>query len=130
VKSTTAGITTPIQQQQRTFERPANSKPGPAFFIADSDHTKVHVLAELEQLRTVTEAGDYVVIEDGRVNVPYEALEQYTADHPNEYQRDESRERKFDQTLTARVLPLPQSLNRPEQANSTASLAMSRGTCI
>ncbi len=85
------------------------SKAGPAFFIADSDHTKAHVLAELEQLRTVTRAGDYVVIEDGCINGhpvlpdwgegPYEALEEYTAAHPNDYRRDELRELKFGWTF-------------------------------
>ena len=61
---------------------------GQAFCIVDSDHTKQHVLGELMLLRSVTEPGDYVVVEDGNINGhpvlpgwdgPYEALEEYLA---------------------------------------------------
>ncbi len=79
--------------------------PGPAFFIADSDHTKTHVLGELIQLRSLTRPGDYVVIEDGVINGnpvlpgwgegPAEALDEYFARYPNDYIRDIEREQLF-----------------------------------
>jgi len=79
--------------------------PGSLFAIVDSDHRREHVLAELELLRRVTKAGDYVVVEDGNINGhpvmpgwgpgPFEALEDYFAVHPEDYQRDEEREAKF-----------------------------------
>jgi len=80
-------------------------RPGKAFFIADSDHTKAHVLGELMQLRKVTLPGDYVVIEDGIVNGnpvlpgwgegPLEALQEYFAEYPDDYVRDTGREELF-----------------------------------
>jgi cephalosporin hydroxylase len=80
-------------------------RPGKAFFIADSDHTKAHVLGELMQLRKVTLPGDYVVIEDGIVNGnpvlpgwgegPLEALQEYFAKYPNDYVRDTGSEELF-----------------------------------
>ena len=79
--------------------------PGRAFFIADSDHHKQHVLSELLQLRSVTKYGDYVVVEDGIVNGhpvlpgwgpgPYEALQEYQTRYPGDYQTDKEREQKF-----------------------------------
>ena len=84
-------------------------KPGPMFCIVDSDHSKSHVLAELELLRDVTRRGDYLVVEDGNLNGhpvmpdwgegPYEALEQYASDYPGDYKRDEVREHKFGWTF-------------------------------
>jgi cephalosporin hydroxylase len=78
---------------------------GSLFAVVDSDHRREHVLAELELLRQVTRAGDYVVVEDGNINGhpvlpgwgpgPYEALEEYFFLHPGDYQRDEARETKF-----------------------------------
>jgi cephalosporin hydroxylase len=78
---------------------------GRAFCIVDSDHTKQHVLGELMLLRSVTEPGDYVIVEDGNINGhpvlpdwglgPYEALEEYLAQYPDDYTRDLERERKF-----------------------------------
>lgn len=80
-------------------------KPGKAFFILDSDHTKTHVLAELALLREVTETGDYVVVEDGNINGhpvlpgwgdgPMEALHTYFEMHPDDYSKDTNRETKF-----------------------------------
>ncbi len=80
-------------------------RPGPVFFIVDSDHRKEHVLGELELLRGVTRTGDYVVVEDGNLNGhpvmpgwgegPWEALEEYRRLHPDDYMRDEVRESKF-----------------------------------
>ena len=79
--------------------------PGAAFFVLDSDHRKDHVLAELTQLRSLTTAGDYVVVEDGNINGhpvlpgwgagPYEALEEYHARFPGDYLVDCEREGKF-----------------------------------
>jgi len=81
------------------------SQPGPVFFIVDSDHSKAHVLAELENLRSVTQPGDYVVVEDGNLNGhpimpewgegPFEALAEYFRRYPNDYVRDAQRESKF-----------------------------------
>ncbi|MFT4520616.1 MAG: cephalosporin hydroxylase [Halioglobus sp.] len=79
--------------------------PGSVFFILDSDHSKSHVLAEMELVRTVVEAGDYVVVEDGNINGhpvlpdwgegPTEALDAYFGKHPQDYTRDTEREKKF-----------------------------------
>jgi len=87
-------------------------RPGPAFFIVDSDHSKGHVLAELENLRDVTEPGDYVIVEDGNINGhpvlpgwgegPYEALTEYFLLHPDDYREDTEREMKFGFTFAPR----------------------------
>ncbi len=79
--------------------------PGNGFFIVDSDHSKDHVFQELLQLRQVTQPGDYIVVEDGSLNGhpvfptfgpgPYEALEDYFAQYPDDYQSDTAREQKF-----------------------------------
>jgi cephalosporin hydroxylase len=79
--------------------------PGPLFAILDSDHRRDHVVAELELLRGATRPGDYVVVEDGNINGhpvlpgwgpgPYEAMEEYFARYPADYERDDSRESKF-----------------------------------
>lgn len=81
------------------------ANPGPVFFILDSDHTKAHVLAELELLRGVVTSGDYVVVEDGNINGhpvlpgwgegPTEALEAYFLQYPDDYRKDVERENKF-----------------------------------
>jgi cephalosporin hydroxylase len=78
---------------------------GPVFWIVDDAHGKDHVLAELKQLRDLTLAGDYVVVEDGNVNGhpilpgwgpgPYEALSAYFEEFPDDYTRDRKREDKF-----------------------------------
>lgn len=78
---------------------------GPVFFILDSDHSKAHVLQELQLLRGVTRPGDYVIVEDSNINGhpvfpeagpgPYEALAEYTAAYPNDYEHDVIREKKF-----------------------------------
>lgn len=85
--------------------------PGPIFCVLDSDHSKRHVLAELESLKDITRPGDYVVVEDGIVNGhpvlpnwgegPWEALAEYSALHPGDYVRDEAREAKFGWTFAA-----------------------------
>ena len=79
--------------------------PGSAFFILDSDHTRAHVLAELDLVRTVVDSGDYVVVEDGNINGnpvlpgwgegPAEALQEYFRRYPEDYMRDTQREKKF-----------------------------------
>jgi cephalosporin hydroxylase len=79
--------------------------PGPLFALLDSDHNAGHVIGELELLRGVTRAGDYVVVEDGIVNGhpvlpefgpgPLEALVMYMKNHPDDYSRDIAREQKF-----------------------------------
>ena len=81
------------------------ASPGKVFFILDSDHTKAHVLAELELLRSVVQAGDYVVVEDGNINGnpvlpgwgegPLEALQDYFSRYPGDYTADTQREAKF-----------------------------------
>jgi cephalosporin hydroxylase len=84
----------------------------PAFFILDSDHSKAHVVRELQQLRAITRPGDYVIVEDGNINGhpvlpgwgegPWEALDQYIAEHPDDYEPDLSRETKFGWTFAPR----------------------------
>ncbi len=79
--------------------------PGGVFFIVDSDHSKDHVFQELLQLQSLTQPGDYVVVEDGSVNGhpvlpdfgpgPYEAIEEYFAAYPDDYVSDSARENKF-----------------------------------
>jgi cephalosporin hydroxylase len=64
-----------------------------------------HVHAELMLLRPITRAGDYVVVEDSNINGhpvlpgwgpgPYEAVERYMSEYPDDYRRDLPRERKF-----------------------------------
>lgn len=80
-------------------------RPGNVFFILDSDHTKAHVLAELELIRNVVQPGDYVVVEDGNINGhpvlpgwgegPKEALETYVGMYPDDYTVDTHRETRF-----------------------------------
>jgi len=79
--------------------------PGKVFFILDSDHSKSHVLAELELLKGVVKTGDYVIVEDGNINGnpvlpnwgegPLEAIKEYFARHPDDYTHQLERETKF-----------------------------------
>jgi cephalosporin hydroxylase len=79
--------------------------PGKIFFILDSDHSKTHVLAELELLRGVVASGDYLIVEDSNINGhpvlpgwgdgPYEAIEEYRTRYPEDYVLDSVREGKF-----------------------------------
>lgn len=83
--------------------------PGKIFAILDSDHTKDHVLAEMKILRPLLSAGDYLLVEDSCVNGhpimpgfgpgPYEAIEAYEREFPNDYIHDYEREKKFGWTL-------------------------------
>lgn len=79
--------------------------PGPVFAILDSDHSRDHVLAEMKLLRPLLEAGDYMVVEDSNINGhpvlpgmgpgPFEAIEAYEAEFPDDYDHDRDREMKF-----------------------------------
>ena len=83
--------------------------PGRVFAILDSDHSCEHVLAEMESLRPLLTGGDYLVVEDSNVNGhpvrpgsgpgPFEAIEAYEAQHPDDYQHDRGREHKFGWTF-------------------------------
>lgn len=78
---------------------------GKVFFILDSNHTKAHVLAELALLRSVVQAGDYLIVEDGNINGhpvlpgwgdgPTEAIAAYFKIYPDDYTADIDRETKF-----------------------------------
>lgn len=86
--------------------------PGPVFAILDSDHSKAHVLAEMKLLRPVLIQGDYVVVEDSNVNGhpvyashgpgPFEAMEEYFREFPDDYAHDGPREEKFGFTFATR----------------------------
>lgn len=78
---------------------------GGIFAVLDSDHSKEHVLAELENFRPLLRAGDYLIVEDGNINGhpvlpgfgpgPYEAIEDYERKYPGDYAHDSAREGKF-----------------------------------
>jgi cephalosporin hydroxylase len=86
--------------------------PEAAFAILDSDHSKAHVLAEMELLRPLLVSGDYLVVEDSNVNGhpvyashgpgPFEAMQEYFREHPDDYRRDELREAKFGFTFATK----------------------------
>jgi len=79
--------------------------PGPVFVIADSDHNKGHVLAEMRLLRPLLVKGDYLVVEDSNINGhpvlegwgegPMEAIDTYVEEFPEDFDRDLLREEKF-----------------------------------
>jgi cephalosporin hydroxylase len=79
--------------------------PGKVFAILDSDHSKDHVLAEMRLLRPLLATGDYLLVEDSNMNGhpvlpgwgpgPYEAIEAYEQEFPNDYTHDVERENKF-----------------------------------
>ena len=80
--------------------------PGPMFVILDSDHSKDHVLAEMESLRSVMKAGDYLIVEDSNIagnpvygewpdGGPYAARAEYFERYPEDYMYDTEREEKF-----------------------------------
>jgi cephalosporin hydroxylase len=85
---------------------------GALFMILDSDHSKAHVLRELEVLVPLLRRGDYLVVEDTCVNGhpvrpefgpgPMEALEQYLDTHPGWLVADTAREAKFGCTAAPR----------------------------
>jgi cephalosporin hydroxylase len=92
------GVTERIASLRREY-------PGPAFVILDSDHTERHVLAEMKSLRPLLVRGDYMVVEDSNTNGhpvfpshgpgPFEAVEKYFQDYPDDYMHDNVREAKF-----------------------------------
>ena len=87
------------------IRRLKNEFPGKIFAILDSDHSMNHVLAEMKQLRPLLSSGDYLVVEDTMLNGhpvlpgwgpgPYEAVEAYEHEFPDDYKHDVAREEKF-----------------------------------
>jgi cephalosporin hydroxylase len=85
---------------------------GALFMILDSDHSKAHVLRELNALVPLLRKGDYLVVEDTCVNGhpvrpefgpgPYEAVEEFLAAHPGQLVNDPAREMKFGFTAAPR----------------------------
>jgi cephalosporin hydroxylase len=96
--SATPEIAELIQQLKDQF-------PGKIFAILDSNHAKDHVLAEMKLLRPLLSSGDYLLVEDSCINGhpvlpkwgpgPYEAIEAYEEEFPNDYTHDVERENKF-----------------------------------
>jgi cephalosporin hydroxylase len=78
---------------------------GPMFVILDSDHSKAHVLRELQAYVPLMRPGDYLVVEDSCVNGhpvrpefgpgPMEAIEEFLQSEPRGLEADLSREAKF-----------------------------------
>ena len=68
-----------------------------------------HVLAEMKVLRPLLSASDYLIVEDSMFNGhpvvpgygpgPYEAIEAYEREFPNDYKHDVARENKFGWTF-------------------------------
>ena len=83
--------------------------PGKIFAILDSDHTMNHVLGEMKLLRPLLASGDYLLVEDSTVNGhpvlpgwgpgPYEAIEAYENEFPDDYTHDLVQEKKFGWTF-------------------------------
>jgi cephalosporin hydroxylase len=96
--STLPNIAEQIQRLKSEF-------PGKIFAILDSDHSMDHVLGEMKLLRPLLSPGDYLLVEDSSVNGhpvlpgwgpgPYEAIEAYEREFPNDYTHDVARENKF-----------------------------------
>ncbi|MDA2890736.1 CmcI family methyltransferase [Mycolicibacterium sp. BiH015] len=97
-RSTVPAVAEQITLLKRTY-------PGRIFAILDSDHSKDHVLAEMKLLRPLLSPGDYLIVEDSMLNGhpnlpgwgpgPFEAIEAYEAEFPNDYSHDRDRENKF-----------------------------------
>lgn len=87
------------------IQRLKGEYPGRIFAILDSDHSMQHVLAEMKLLQPLLAPGDYMVVEDSNINGhpvlpgfgpgPYEAIEAYEQEYPNNYTHDVERENKF-----------------------------------
>lgn len=85
---------------------------GRIFVILDSDHSRDHVLRELQAYVPIMRSGDYLVVEDTCVNGhpvrpefgpgPWEAVEQFLAEHPGMLSHDVGREEKFGYTAAPR----------------------------
>src|SRR5208337_1116262 len=96
IRLLTASSTSNITRD--TIRELREEAPGPAFIIIDSEHSMKHTLEELKLLRNLTKKGDYVVVEDTNINGhpvlfehgpgPWEALEKYFEQYPNDYIRD------------------------------------------
>jgi cephalosporin hydroxylase len=96
--STVPAIAQQIQQLKSEY-------PGKIFAILDSDHSMNHVLAEMKLLRPLLASGDYLLVEDANINGhpvlpgfgdgPYEAIQAYQREFPNDYTHDVAREHKF-----------------------------------
>jgi cephalosporin hydroxylase len=91
------------------IERLKSDFPGKIFAILDSDHSMDHVLAEMKLSRPLLATGDYLIVEDSMLNGhpvvpewgpgPYEAVEAYEREFPNDYKHDTEREKKFGWTF-------------------------------
>jgi cephalosporin hydroxylase len=101
-RSTAPAIAEHIQRLKSEFT-------GKIFAILDSDHSMNHVLDEMKLLRPLLSAGDYLIVEDSTLNGhpvlpgwgpgPYEAIEAYKQEFPNDYTHDVARENKFGWTF-------------------------------
>jgi cephalosporin hydroxylase len=101
-RSTAPAIAEHIQRLKSEF-------PGKIFAMLDSDHSMSNVLAEMKLLRPLLSAGDYLIVEDSDINGhpilpgwgpgPYEAIEAYEHEFPNDYTHDRAREDKFGWTF-------------------------------
>ena len=96
---------------EETARRVAQMLPaqrGPLFMILDSDHSKAHVLRELEVMTPLLRRGDYLVVEDTCINGhpvrpefgpgPMEALEEFLRTRADLFLADDEREAKFGYT--------------------------------
>lgn len=93
------------QEVAAELRRRVPEKRGALFMILDSDHSRRHVLRELNTLVPLLQKGDYLLVEDTCVNGhpvrpefgpgPYEALQEYLERHPHEFLSDTARETKF-----------------------------------
>lgn len=89
----------------RRIEELRASFPGPLFAILDSDHSRGHVLRELELITPLLRTGDRVVVEDTNINGnpvlpdwgpgPLEAVQEFLARSPHSYERDRASEALF-----------------------------------
>jgi cephalosporin hydroxylase len=93
---------------EETAKRVAQLLPpqrGALFMILDSDHSKAHVLRELQVMTPLLRSGDYLVVEDTCVNGhpvrpefgpgPMEALEEFLRTRGDLFLPDAEREAKF-----------------------------------
>ncbi len=95
-----------------TLQEATLRRPGKIFAILDSDHARDHVYAEMVMLRDILKPGDYLVVEDSNINGhpvlpewgpgPFEAVELYAKEFPDDYTFDGVRERKFGFTFAPR----------------------------
>lgn len=84
---------------------PEPSRRGPCFWILDSDHSRDHVLRELDAWVPVMKEGDYLVVEDSNINGhpvrpdfgpgPWEAIRDFNALRPGLLSPDQRRAEKF-----------------------------------